>query len=71
MPDVKHAVRAGSSEAKAQHIWMFQLRLQDATGTLLANVYGPDGDSFFTVEKVLLEALQIMCTLHYQCLGVP
>ena len=47
-------MHAGSSQDDAQHIWMFQLQLQDATGTLLANVYGPDGDTFFTVEKVPL-----------------
>ena len=50
----KHAGHAGSSEAGGQHIYMFQLQLQDATGSLLANVYGSDGDTFFTVEKVLI-----------------
>lgn len=48
-------MHAGSSENEGQHIWMFQLKLQDATGTLSANVYGPDGDTFFTVIKVLLK----------------
>ena len=51
-PQLRRIVHAGSSDGDAQHIWMFQLQLQDATGTLLANVYGPDGDTFFTVEKV-------------------
>ena len=44
---------AGSSPgAHDRHIWTFRLQLQDATGSIPANVYGPDGDTFFTVKKV-------------------
>lgn len=44
---------AGSSAgAHDRHIWTFKLQLQDATGSIPANVYGPDGDALFTVKKV-------------------
>ena len=38
-------------------MWFFQLHLQDATASIVANVYTIDGDSFFTVDKVLRPAI--------------
>lgn len=35
-------------------MWTFRLTLQDATASVAARVYSTDGDTFFTVEQVLL-----------------
>ena len=35
-------------------MWLFRLHLQDATASVAAGVYSTDGDTFFTVDKVLL-----------------